>query len=476
MKVLHDNLPIPNPTPLLFAMAAVVSWSFLADASSVFRQAAIGTAIGVVLAAVLIAMWNRPMSAILLLVISGATARFYVQISGLKARPEHIAAAVIFLATPFWWNKVKDQPLWIRADSLLLLYIGMNFFSSRFMSVDPGQTVKWAAQQMLVILPYFFMRVIMFDRERLRQGLEILLTIGVVEAVYGLVCFYSNRLFNTDFGMEIDQYGYIPGTYGTHLEANILGSTSAACMLMLLTLYFRERRTKFLAGAAITYAAMAISLSRAAVLAAGFSLTVLVFYQWRQKLIDSDLLKKVVTTLLLTTLVLAPALVSLYSERFSTLQVSDVSADADTTVRVVTLATALDHVLDHPVLGNGTASFQLLSSYNDMGWGYMEEAPWIPNTEIRVLHDVGIIGLAVFALFLWYLFLPVLRMVRRDHAPELMALLIAALLYSITFQATEATLMGFSWVHLGFIGCAVSLLQREQSSGTQPGKVAGDRA
>src|SRR5947207_5335162 len=57
----------------------------------------------------------------------------------------------LFRSMPFWWKKVKDQPLWIRADYLLVVYVAVNFVSSAFMSVDRSQTVKWAAQQMLVI-------------------------------------------------------------------------------------------------------------------------------------------------------------------------------------------------------------------------------------------------------------------------------------------------------------------------------------
>jgi hypothetical protein len=35
--------------------------------------------------------------------------------------------------------------------------------------------------------------------------------------------------------------------------------------------------------------------------------------------------------------------------------------------------------------------------------------------------------------------------------------MLGALVYSLTFQATEGTLLAFSWIHLGLIGCAVSI-------------------
>ena len=126
---------------------------------------------------------------------------------------------------------------------------------------------------------------------------------------------------------------------------------------------------------------------------------------------------------------------------------------------------AFDNILEHPILGNGTASFQLLSSYGEMGWSDVEQAAWIGNTEIRVLHDMGIVGLVVFGLFVWYLFIPALKLAKRHATPELLGLLFAAVLYSISFQATEGTFMGFCWIHLGLIGCAVSLSRNDRDIG-----------
>ena len=53
-----------------------------------------------------------------------------------------------------------------------------------------------------------------------------------------------------------------------------------------------------------------------------------------------------------------------------------------------------------------------------------------------------------------------------------LGLLFAAVLYSISFQATEGTFMGFSWIHLGLIACAVSLSQN--TCETLPDQAAGN--
>ena len=66
---------------------------------------------------------------------------------------------------------------------------------------------------------------------------------------------------------------------------------------------------------------------------------------------------------------------------------------------------------------------------------------------------------------------------QRHAAPELLGLLFAAVLYSISFQATEGTFMGFCWIHLGLIACAVSLARndlQETGEGTLPNRAAGN--
>jgi hypothetical protein len=458
MKASATTAAVPDPTPALFLLTAgaALAWGYMEMGWLSWTILALS-----LLPGLLYFLCRDLKIALLVLIGSTVLPHYYVEISGTRARPEHIAIALVSIVAPFWWRAAKSVSLWVRADYLLLSYVAANFLSSALLSLDAMQTLKWAAQQAMVILPYFLLRILVTDVSRFRKAVNLMLLVGVAEALYGVLCFYSHQLWGTSFGMAVDQYETIPGTYGTHLEANLLGSTSAACMIVLLTLYFKAPRPKLLAGIAIAYAGMAVSLSRAAVLAAGFVSAAMFFFLWRKKIITARLLMKVAATVVLTTLVLAPALVSLYNERFSTLDLSDASADGNTTTRVITAAVAYDHIIDHPWLGNGTASFQLLTSYEEMGWGDLDQGAWIGNTEIRILHDTGVVGLLIFALFLWYLFARATALMDGVPCPELTGLVFASLLYLISFQATEGTLMAFSWVHLGLIGCAVSLFSRD---------------
>ena len=459
------SLRLPDPTPALFAvtLAAVLIWMAGAGWLSLLIVAA-------ALAPFLIhAITARPLFAAGFLVLGAWMPRFYVEIGGIKARPEHIAAGLVLLTIPYWWKKHREQTVWIKADFFLLLYIAANYFSSTFVSTAPAQTDRWATQQLLVILPYFFIRILLTSYQRFRRALELVLLAGVLEAAYALICFYSNRIFGSLLGMEVDQYGNIPGTFGTQLEANILGSTSAACLIMLLTLYFKERKPRFLAGAALAYAGMAISLSRAAVLAAGVALVALVFYALRKKIANAKVVFKAALALSAVTLVLAPTLISLYTERFATVEVQDLAADDNTRVRLLSSMYAYDEILEHPLLGNGTASFQLFHDAKDLGYGDIDQAGWIGNTEIRVLYDMGVVGLATFVLFLWFVLRPAWKLMKREQSSELLALLLATVVYLIAFQFTEGTFLAFSWIHLGLIACGVALLKGREEAVYAPG-------
>jgi O-antigen ligase len=113
-------------------------------------------------------------------------------------------------------------------------------------------------------------------------------------------------------------------------------------------------------------------------------------------------------------------------------------------------------VLKHPILGGGTSSFQLAFDWQSLGEEW-EALGWIGNTEMRVLHDTGVVGLAIFVAFLVSLYRRSKKVLKLEPNPMLVALLASALVYCISFQATEGTLLAFPWVHLGLIGCAISV-------------------
>jgi hypothetical protein len=451
MKIGSSPASIPNPTPILFFItaAAVLFWP---DAFGMTTLIIVG-----IILTPFIAYWLSQSTAVATtaLIVASAVPRLFVPIGGLKARPEHIIGGVMCISILFI-NKKRLRPAnWIWPDYALMVYIGLNIFSSAFASIQPSQTIKWALQQALAILAYFFLRVLVENRAIFRKAFSVLLVIGSVGAIYGILCFYSSVIFNTEFGVTLGQYEDVPATYGLQFEANILGSYSGALCILMLVMYLYEHQRRFLVGYGIALAAMAISLSRAALGATLVATLLVMFFSWKHGRLNKKTGFNLVKAILCAVLVIAPAVLPHYTERFSTVDIEDPTADPNTLTRVVQATGAIDEISKHPILGGGTSSFQLAFDWQSLGTDW-EDQGWIGNTEMRVLHDTGVVGLAVFTAFLVSLIRRSRKTLRQQSKPELVALLASGVVYCISFQTTEGTLLAFPWVHLGLIGCAIA--------------------
>ena len=455
MKSSSPSRSIPDPTFLLFLVVATVAWALLAGDETT-RLIVCGVALVPVGVWLLHRLATSAATGSALLVVAAAMPRGAVEIGKMNARPEHIAAGLLCLAVPFLLMQRKQRTPWIYADFLLLAYVALTLFSSLFISVAPQQTARTAVQQTLAILPYYFLRVLAGDRPGFRWAFRVFLIVGALEAAYGVICYYSYLLFGTEFGVTVGQYGELPGPYGTQYEANLLGAYCGATAVVMLAMYVQERRRASLVGYGICMAGMAISLSRAAVGATVIGLALLTLWAQKKGWLTKRVLASVATATLLVALAILPALASSYVERFSTVDISDPTADDNTAYRVLTWGLALDSIANHPLLGNGAGSFQAEYTSEEI-FVENESGVWISNSGLRVLHDTGLVGFAVFLLFLAALARKAWRFMKDRPDPRLAALLLGTVVYCVTFQFTEGTLLAFTWVHLGLIACALCL-------------------
>jgi O-antigen ligase len=446
---------VPDPTPWLFGLAAAIACAIWFVDKGPAQIVILAVATVPIVAAFIYFLGANLYVAAVFLIAATAMPRAAVEVSSLNARPEHMMAGLLCLALPWIWNNREKKIEWLRADWLLGGYMAMNLISSWFMSVDPKQTTKWALQQLLAIAPYFILRIIAGREDTFRRAFRVLLIIGALEGLYATVAVYASKLFGASFGLSMDQYDGIPAVYGTQYEPNLLGAYSAACTIMMAVMYLKQKNRWYLIGYVLSFSGMAVSFARASVVAYAGVISLLLFTGLYRHWVEWRALRGIVLATALVAFLLSPILVASYVERFSTVEVSDVTADPNTFTRAVQLAIGAQQFLDHPILGNGTASFQLLFDWQRLGPDW-EAQGWLGNTEVRVLHDTGIVGFGFFAGFLIALGLAARRVLRRIDAPELLALLVACGIYLLTFQATEGTLLAFSWVHLGLIGCGVA--------------------
>jgi hypothetical protein len=459
---------------LVVGEVLVLGWLFVTEDLSRIGFLLLGIAAAIGLVAMVSKNW--PLGAVLVLAVSSAMPRFAGTVFGLHLRPEHVAIGLIVPAVLVYASLERPRVSFNLKvfDYFLIAYIALNFITSAATSPEPRMTLRWAAMNAIAIAPYFLLRFLVRTEHTLYKAARILLWVGAAESAYGILCFLSNHIFNTVLGMEAEQYGFVPGTYGTQYEANLFGSYSACCAIMFLTFYLlspEPRRARYGLGFVVTTLGVLISQARAVLLAFPLAIFLVIWIALRRG--QFQLRKFVLLGLAaaLLALTVSPFVLDIVRERFSTIGLSGVTSDETSMVRLVSMALALQDIQKHPVLGTGTASFQILVDWDDYLPGYQETKPdagaWIGNTPLRILHDTGVVGLVAFLFFIGYLTMAVRRVARNADGRTmaiLTALFTGVVLYAITFQATEATMLAFTWVHLGLLGATVAILEERPLS------------
>jgi hypothetical protein len=459
---------------LITGEALVLGWLVATEDLSHIGLSLLGVVGAISLLA--IASSRFPSGAMLALVAGAAMPRFAGTVFGVHIRAEHIAIALVVGMVAVEVSRKRLRPSFeLRSfDYFLIGYIVLNFVTSAATSPEPRMTLRWAALSALAMSPYFLMRILVRNKETLFKALHIMLWVGAAEAAYGLICFLSNHIFSTTFGIEAEQYGFIPGTYGTQYEANLFGSYTACCAIMFLALFVigdESQRSKYKWGFAITSLGAVISLSRSVFVAFPVAVLLVLWIANKKGMFRLRRVVPLVVGIGMLFIAVSPIVVGLLRERFSTINLSDISSDDTTWERLVQMAVAVEDVQAHPVLGTGTASFHLFFDPADYPAGFagedVDEPGWISNTPLRILHDTGVVGLTIFLVFTGFLLTAVrsaLRIATGKTAAVLTALLAGCVLYAITFQATEATMLAFTWIHVGLLSAGVAMLQQDRPS------------
>jgi hypothetical protein len=127
-------------------------------------------------------------------------------------------------------------------------------------------------------------------------------------------------------------------------------------------------------------------------------------------------------------------------------------------VRLLAIAVALDHVRDYLVFGAGTFSFAPLVA-GGLEFRAIEGGThlWLGNYIVAVLHDYGIVGLALFVVFLAMLIGRALRVASRIRLTDrmgsqtLVALVAGLVCMLIAFVFTSGFSLGYPWLFIGLL-------------------------
>jgi O-antigen ligase len=404
-----------------------------------------------------------PYGALIVLIATSAMPVFYVEVFGWKARPEHFAGPVVFVAAAIWLIGSKQRVRFDKLDYWILAYIGCNFISSAFGSAGPASTLRWALQNCLAVLGYFLVRWLIRDLQTLRNALGILLGVGLLESVYGTLCYVSHEIFGSSVGVAGGQYLLdVAAPYGSLYEPNLFGAYTACCAVVFLALYlFEGHRLHYLVSFLIASLAAVISFSRAALLAL---IIVICYVIWKDRRARRNEQRSKAAVLILAValflLVAYSPVGDIIRERFANLYYEGLTEET-TISRAIILQQASQEIPGHLLIGNGTASFNLSFDWaRIMPLWAGGEGTWIGNAPLRILHDTGVLGLTAFLGFFVAVWLKIRRARKKLAYPDglLTGLVAGTLVYAIAFESTDGTMLSLSWVHLGFLASAAILL------------------
>jgi O-antigen ligase len=423
---------------------------------------------GAVALALAVVRW--PYGALVILIGAAAMPRLALDFSGWNIRPEHFVAAIVAACLAVRLLFEKRVPRLASLDYWVLAYVFINYVSSVVGSSQPSVTLRGALQNNLAVLSYFLVRLLVEDRKTLENAFRILLGVGLAEAAYGLLCYAAHNLFGTTTGVELGVYlNTVAAPFGTMYEPNLFGAYSGCIAVLFLALYLMsgQRRPACLLGFLLASVAAVSSFSRAVFLALLISIA---WVFWKTRRFRAKSPNRFVVLALggtLAVVIAATAVGGVLRERLSALYYQGLTEETALS-RLLVTQQALQEVPSHPLLGSGTASFNLSFDWGDYIPEWSSDKTWIGNAPLRILHDTGLIGLGTMLGFFVSLWIRIRRDFRSSPGPSpiLLALSGGLLLFAISFQSSDGSILAFFWVYLGFLASAALLAAEPPSVST----------
>lgn len=283
------------------------------------------------------------------------------------------------------------------------------------------------------------------------------------------------------------------GAYGTMVEPNLLGSFSAAHLVMAIVLLaIGAQRTDAAQPPAllrwvvvIASVTLLLTFTRAAWLGAIFGLAWFAIVGVRTLALRIPLRRIIaplgVALALGVVLLLLPGATAT-ALRFKLLNLVNFGSQT-VVLRFVTYSLALQQLVDHPIVGWGTFSFApLVAQGSDFQQFENWRSLWIGNYLLLALHDTGILGLAAWCGALWSVLARGMETVRRRAAHDAraaaraLALTVGVATLFVPFLATSGFSLGFPWLLMGLLA-AEGRLAREATPApsASPATVRDDR-
>jgi hypothetical protein len=480
-------------------------------------------ALTVALAAALWRVLGRVRGALLTLLVATALNRYTAELGGASLKPEHLAAPLAGLALLPDWRRLLARLTW--PDGLLLAWLGWSLVGGLLNADDRANSAKLWVMLLIVAFGYFALVTTTRTTGRLLWLTRAWLLIGVGVGCYGLLSHLVFQGLDVNLGLQINPVTGDPSIAGTFYEANFFGSAMMMLCLTGFTLLLLGTRLRWLAWSAalVGLLAVQVSFTRTAWIGLTLGLMLAVALRllrlWRAPAPSTRRPAPSVSTLrpmvvlgaaafLGSALLWVPFRGANATERqlsfvptptpaatlapgatppptptprptppsltrgtpFPGPVWTPVPGQANITGRISSISNTSDQSLKvrwdfakqairdwraHPVAGLGVGSF---------GQRYVNTSnnpAWLTNFMVRVLHDSGVVGAALFGgalgLLGWQAVALAWRAGRRHSEAERVALALSVAIATmfLAFMMTEGLQIAWYWCSLGVWAAAL---------------------
>jgi O-Antigen ligase len=453
------------------------------------------------------------------LVLATGIDRFIVRVESTNFRVELLVGGVAFLAGVALLGRASWRALGL-IEWLLLAWLALSLALSILFSPQPADSVKLTVLLAGLVVIFLATVLLLRSREGVFWCALLWVAIGSGVVLLGLVQGLLFTFFGITKGMHFNRtyedgiFSAIPMVTGTVWEPNLFGSYSLAVGAMAAGLAFapqlssRAWQWRLHMATALGFAGVVVSMTRtvwlvAAVVIVALALSAIRFGFLRFDLRASRLAAGIGTGVVVGLLVaLTLPKISWKTDDPGAMTLVEVAERAGRGVRGEPIEGAVDgsQVQRESALEDRAGELAevgqvpsllirqevMVNSFNGwlqrplLGWGsgayrhvfaIAPGAPnWIPNIFMHVLFDTGLVGLALFGGALGLAGMramssiskPARRWTSADFATY--GLLLAWLSLLLTYQLTDGTWMGFTWVLLAMLvasGRATGIVTKE---------------
>ncbi|MGV2623094.1 UNVERIFIED_CONTAM: O-antigen ligase family protein [Halobacillus marinus] len=363
-------------------------------------------------------------------------------------------------------REVYHTPLFL----LINLWVG-SYFLSYFHVLNYTDFWTVVIGQLFLNLFFFLSVQVIYDKGEpfFQKIVKYSILSGVIVAAVGLLQM-AGFFVGLDIGISHYEHIGIPRPSSFAHEPDWYGLFCGYAAAWLLVLYLYNHTALFSQwfiriSLVLTCLGVLVSMARAAILALAVAGLFLFFVTKGKRLVRFTILTAIGGMILAGgVFVTHPEIGTSVYQRMNPLTSLETDSGAADS-RVASIQMMVDHIVLHPIVGNGSGGMAELSQMQEMRdkyihGGELNEGKGNANIFLTVLFDTGVIGLVIFLLIIGRLVQMMREMYsKQDFIP--LGLAAASVVILVDFNFNNGFRMGFVWFHLAMIAAYYMLYKRK---------------